>query len=283
MRMSKFRKTLPFVCAFGFVSLCVTPFANASAQPLPSNLDTLSEEILSIDSAIAMVADRVDEEALSVLNDATNAYLLEDGKVMFEFHKIIASSHSTDSEESNEYIPIADNINLYSNTSIDGYQLQWSKPSDLDHVRATGYGVVNGYQCDTNSALWILEMKSNIRAKNYRDCVTKFGWSISYDNANTAISDWSPSGTEISTRENYPINISLKISDNLTISSTFPLLRISTKVTSGVSNRVYSTVLTHNVGIPYPDYQELDALVSYNTVGTTTWSWSWDINASMSA
>lgn len=261
---------------FAVLILCTAPsYAIDSAPEAPSD----HEGSISIDviSAIHLVKEKLDEETLKQLNDAVGAYLLDDGQVIFEFQHTITSCSSASDTASSAYIPIADNVNLFTSRSISGYTLQWSKSNELSHMAAEGYGVVNGYRSDTDSDLWYLEMRSNVRGSSYAEFVTQFRWEVSHDNSNTQIIGWSPSGTTVSTSNGVTLSVSLKLSNDTTASVSFPLYLKKTTVSGGVLGQTYSLSLENDFGITYPHYQDLNALVSYNTDGFTSWNWSWEI------
>lgn len=269
MHISKKMTSLSFSILLALFLCVSTAFA--------SDLQMEDAQKIDVQSAINMVTDKVDEKTLDQLNTAVGAYRLNNGQVVFEFHNTITDSSDTNNI-SEAYVPIADNVNLFYSAAISGYTLQWATPTELSHIAAEGYGVVNGYQSDSDSSLWCLELRSNIRGYIYGDFVTKFGWEVTHDNSNTAVIDWSPAGTTTSQEAGFTFNVNIKLTDDISISSPFTLFDKKTTVTGGVVGKTYSVMLSMNPGIYFPNNQGLNALVSYKTgSGTTTWNWSWDI------
>lgn len=269
MRIIKNLAPLSFSFLLALILCVSTAFASNSQMEYSQEID--------VQTAINMVSDKVDEKTLVQLNTAESAYSLNNGEVIFEFHNTITDSSDTN-DTSKPYIPIADNVNLFQPTAVDGYSLQWAKPKELTHIAAEGYGVVNGYRSDADSSLWCLELRSNVRGYGYGDFVTKFGWEVTHDNNATAITDWSPSGTTTSQTDGFTFNVSAKLTDNITLSAPFTVFAKNTKIVGGVVGKTYSVMLSRNPGIYHPNMQDLNALVSYKTgSGTTNWEWSWDI------
>lgn len=279
MQISK--KLLPLSCSlFLALMLCISTSYAADYSP-KETIDIEPTEIkqaIAVSDAIALVADRVSQETLLSLRDAVGAYSLENGEVIFEFHDSISDNSDTTTNLNQRYIPIADNINLFSSDELAGFDLKWSKPKELTHLAAEGYGVVVGYQSKSDSTLWCLKMKSNVVGYSYGDFVTKFGWEVTHDNTSTALIDWSPSGTTTSSTDGATLSVKLKLTESAEVDVSFPLFAKKTVVTGGPTGRTYSVMLSQNTGISHPNNQDLNSVLSYHTgSGVTNWEWSWDI------
>ena len=278
--MEKLKHIAVIALAFTLsVSLCTSESyaTDTNNEDLSNNLDEnqILQEI-DVSSAIDLIQSTKGKELPENLEDVTSAYMLEDGQIALEYHYTITDDCSSNTCD---YVPIADNVNLFldEGDELDDFSLQWAKNKDLSHQAAEGYGVVKGYQSDSDPSLWYLEMESNVRGDTYGAFVTKFGWEVSHDNNDTIILDYAPSGTEVTEEDGFDFSFSINLDDKGSVGASFPVFQKSTTITGGVLSDTYSLMLSHSPGISHPNFQDLAALVGYLVDGETEWSWSWDI------
>lgn len=278
------KKILSILLTLGF-ALSMFSTSSLAMEPIQesNNALTVKEEI-PISEALKMVEGKASARTLNSLGNIEKAYLMNNGQVCFKVTETVTDHASTETtERESSYIPIADNINLFETTNTSNYTHMWSEDTDINvfYGQAEGYGVVSAYRSNENSSDWYLEMKANARGSNPAFYLESFSWTVSHDNEQTVLYDWSPSGFTTATKDIFPVDISVEAPGGVTISSSFDLLARDTTLNGGVSGGEYSVELyTDGFDIIYPNYQDLDALVSYLTgSGTTEWTWHWSATA----
>lgn len=176
-------------------------------------------------------------------------------------------------------IPVADNINLFSR-AYDGFNHDSSTSNEFTGD-FDGYGVVNIYRNKEQTDLVYLEMNSNVRSFSTKYGISEFEWSVFNTKSDqVTIMDWAPKGTRISNTDNFKVDVELVIPvkiGTVNVGTSFNLLNKNTTITGGVSSSSrYELSLTTDTPVQYPNYQDLCALVLYDTnLAGTTWYWNW--------
>lgn len=277
MRIKKAINRLSWAFSICLIISALSSTALAADSAEFTQVDIQNE--LSVDDAIQLVSEKVDENTLKKIEDAESAYMLN-GQIHFQGTTSVSGGTNSDCDE---YIPMADNINLYNTRAVSGYSLKSSYDNTFDNSDSAinGYGVVNCYVMDNDKTKYFLEMNSNARGSSYYYALTKLSWEVTKDNSNTKLTSWSPQGTTTSTSSGFPISVSVSVAPNVNVGTSFDLFQKQTTLAAGATSSKYSASIS-GMYLRNPYYQNLNA-IAYYTLGSGTtnfnwnWNWGWDL------